>query len=108
MRVRSPPLERRATFPLNPPDLVADLSNSNSDSDQDHDQVMDVDGEEEMDDKHMADASLRPYDDESVGRGMGYPFGQSGSGGFGFGPGAEEDDESLQPANGNSFPFILR
>lgn len=104
-RVKSPPLKRRATFPVqqyqqsqaqpqpqfmaqeNVPDLMTDCSNSASNSDED--MAMDQD----MEDIYPAQASSPVYDDRGFVPRYDYEYGMSGSGGIGFGPGAEEDDD---------------
>lgn len=93
MRLRSPPLKRRATFPVAQPmpDLMTDYSNSASNSDED--MAMDHD----MDGMGPTSPIVTSSGYEGDGRGFvphyDYEYGMSGSGGMGFGPGAEEDDD---------------
>lgn len=99
MRIRSPPLDRRQTYPT--PELIADSSAPTSDDD-----TMDVEMNDQPDGDNEHDMEVNgggfEYENGAVdqtrvrgdeGRNQGYAFGAVGSGGFGFGPGAMEDDE---------------
>ncbi len=105
-RVKSPPLKRRSTFPVQSyhqqqqhqfmaqegvPDLMTDCSNSASNSDEDM-MVMDQD----MEETYPVQASSPVYDDRGFVPRYDYEYGMSGSGGIGFGPGADEDDDFIE------------
>ena len=104
-RVKSPPLKRRATFPVSHvqnghgqdvPELMTDYSNSssNSDNDMSMDQDMDMGSS-------IANGQNNARYEEFVPR-YDYEYGMSGSGGIGFGPGAEEDDDFTEEMMGDS------
>lgn len=113
MRVRSPPLDRRQTYPT--PDLIADSSAPTSDDDTmdvempdqpegDHEQEMDMNGGG-FEYENGAVDQTRVRHDES--RDQGYAFGAAGSGGFGFGPGAMEDEEDEEITLAGKCKYIL-
>lgn len=125
MRIRSPRLDRRHTYPDPPPELVPDSSATASDEDQCMDHEMDSsDADHDMEgmdeggggggfeyENGAVDARIREDVSDSRSQGMGYAFGASGSGGFGFGPGAmeDEDDEGSETSGkGKSFHDYLR
>ena len=93
MRVRSPPLKRRTTFP--PPELMTDHSNSASDEDQ----AMDMD----------QDVESPSFSNDGFGGPLGGSSGMSldamGKRAYGFGAGFEDVRMSEGRSSGHGHPM---